>query len=128
VKTPPQHTSPIVLLALALAPALSGCALTFDATALGVPATMATAATRPAAGDTFNIHSKAMFLFWGLYASSEPSLEHALEGQVAGGRTVQNLRIRVYRRWSDLLITALTAGFVAPVSVTFQGILTAPPS
>jgi len=128
VKTPPQHTSPILLLALALAPALSGCALTFDATALGVPATMASAATQPAVGDTFNIRSRAIFLFWGLYPSSEPSLERALEGQVAGGRTIQNLRIRVSRRWNDLLITAITAGFVAPVSVTFQGIVTAPPS
>ena len=112
---------------LALTATLAGCAMTFDATTLGVPAGMASPATQAAVGDTFAIQSHAMFLFWGLYPSTEPSLEHALEGQVAGGRAVQNLRIRVYRRWTDLLVTVLTVGIASPVTVTFQGIL-APPA
>jgi hypothetical protein len=40
---------------------------------------------------------------------------------------VRDLRIKVGHRWSDLLVTVLTAGFVTPVSVTFEGIVAAPP-
>lgn len=101
--------------------------MTFDATTLGVPAGMASPATQATVGDTFAIQSHATFLFWGLYPSKAPSLEHALEGQVAGGRAIQNLRIRVYHRWTDLLVTVLTVGFVSPETVTFQGVL-APPA
>ena len=97
--------------------------MTFDAASLGVPAAMASAATQPVAGDTFNIQSKAVYLFWGLYASSKPDLLHALEGQLAGGRGVQELRVRVSHRWSDALITVLTAGLVTPVTVTFHGVV-----
>jgi hypothetical protein len=100
--------------------------MTFDATSLGVPAVMASPATQPVVGDTFNVQTHAVFLFWGLYPSSTPSLERVLEGQVAGGRGVQNLRIRVYRRWTDILFTVLTAGIVSPVSVRFEGVLTSP--
>jgi len=98
--------------------------MTFDATSLGVPAGMASPATQPAVGDTFNIQLKAWYVFWGLYPSSEPSLERSLEGQLAGGRGIRNLRIHVYRRWSDILITALTAGLLDPVSVRFEGVIT----
>lgn len=99
--------------------------MSFDASSLGVPATMASAAARPVVGDTFNVRSRAVFLFWGLYASSEPNLERTLQGQLGGGRGVQNLRISVRHRWTDLLITVLSAGIVAPVSVTFQGVIAA---
>jgi hypothetical protein len=115
-----------LLVALSCSVTVAGCAMTFDATSLGVPAVMASPATQPVAGDTFNIQSHAVFLFWGLYPSSVPSLEHALAGQVAGGRGVQDLRIRIYRRWTDILFTVLTAGIVDPVSVRFEGVLTPP--
>ena len=97
--------------------------MTFDATSLGVPAAMASAASRPVAGDTFNVQSKAVYLFWGLYASSRPSLLNALESQLSGGRGVQDLTVRVSHRWSDALITVLTAGIVTPVTVTFHGVV-----
>jgi hypothetical protein len=100
--------------------------MTFDATSLGVPAVMAAPAAQPVVGDSFNIRAHAVFLFWGLYPSSTPSLERALEGQVAGGRAIQNLRIHVFRRWTDILFTVLSAGIVAPVSVRFEGVLTPP--
>jgi len=120
----PQYSSLSFLVALVLSVTVAGCAMTFDATSLGVPAAMAAPATRPVAGDTFNIQSHAMFLFWGLYPSSVPSLERALEGQLAGGRGVQNLRIHVYRRWTDILFTVLSAGIVAPATVRFEGVIT----
>jgi len=118
-----QHNwlSPVAVLALSLTAA--GCAMTFDATSLGVPASLASAAAQPAVGDTFDVRTKAVYLFWGLYASQEPSLLRALEGQVAGGRAVRDLRVRVTRRWSDILITALTAGIVTPMTVRFQGVV-----
>jgi len=98
--------------------------MTFDASSLGVSATMASPASQRAVGDTFNIRSHAVYLFWGLYASSEPNLGHALAGQLAGGRGVQDLRIRVFHRWTDILITALSAGVIDPVTVSFEGVIT----
>ena len=112
----------MVLLALVLSTTVAGCAMTFDATSLGVPAAMASPS--PVAGDTFNVRTHATYLFWGLYTGGAPNLGRTLQGQLAGGRGVQNLRIHVSRRWSDLLITVLTAGLVDPVSVTFQGVIT----
>jgi hypothetical protein len=97
--------------------------MTFDATSLGVPASLASSAAQPAVGDTFNVRTKAVYLFWGLYASQEPSVLRVLEGQVAGGRAVQDLRVHVARRWSDILITVLTAGVVSPVTVSFRGVI-----
>lgn len=111
------------MVALALSLAAAGCAMTFDANSLGVPANLASSAAQPVPGDTFDVHTKAVYLFWGLYPSQTPSLLHVLEGQMAGGRAVQNLRVHVSRRWSDVLITALTAGVVTPVTVQFQGVV-----
>ena len=48
-------------LVLALTCVLGGCAQTFDATTLGVPATLASAAGQPPAGDRFKVSSKALF-------------------------------------------------------------------
>jgi len=44
--------------------------------------------------------------------------------QLGGGTGVADLKIKVRSRWSDLLITALTAGLVVPRSVTFEGVVT----
>ncbi len=112
--------------ALLVALAASGCALTFDATSLGVPTTMASAASQPAAGDSFNVTSRAVYLFWGLYPVKQPSLENVLEGQLVDGSAVRDLRIHVARRLPDLLVTVLTVGLVNPVAVNFQGVVTPP--
>jgi len=113
--------------ALVLQLTAAGCALTFDSTSLGVPVSMASTASRPAVGDTFSVRSKATFLFWGMVAAKEPSLESTLETQLAGGRSVRDLRIRVSHSWSDILFTVITVGIVAPETVTFDGIV-GPPS
>lgn len=123
---PPQHNLRRLAAALTLGLAATGCALSFDSTSLGVPVSMASAASRPAAGDTFNVRSSALYVFWGLLPVRTPSLENTLESQLAGGRAVRDLRIEVGRRLPDLLITVLTLGFVAPVSVTFHGVVAAP--
>ena len=123
---PSQHKSRTIVAAGLLALSATGCALTFDSTSLGVPVSMASAASRPAVGDRFNVRQGAVYIFWGLVPVTKPSLENTLESQLAGGRAVRDLRIHVGRRLPDLLLTVLTAGIVSPVSVTFEGVIAAP--
>jgi hypothetical protein len=103
---------------------LSGCAQTFDATTLGVPASLASPAGQPPQGDRFRVSSKAVFGLWGLVRFKEPSLRKALAGQLGGGASIADVKIKVRSRWSDLLFTVLTAGLVVPRSVTFEGVVT----
>ncbi len=102
---------------------LTGCALTFDAGTLGANVTVAT----PPAGATctaeFRRSQKAVFVLWGSLPASRPSLERALAAQVTGTQSVANLKIRVRSRFTDVLVTVLTGGLVAPRSVTFEGCL-----
>ncbi len=108
------------ILALGL---LLGCAQTFDATTLGVPVTMATAAGQPAEGARFRVTSRALYAFWGLARIKEPSLRKALAAQLAGGGGIANLKIKVRSRWSDVLISALTGGLIVPRAVTYEGVV-----
>ncbi|HEU5041637.1 MAG TPA: hypothetical protein VFT84_12480 [Gemmatimonadales bacterium] len=114
-----RRAAPLLLLVL-----LTGCAQSFDATALGVPATMAAPAAQPPQGDRFSVTSRAVFGFWGALRFKQPSLQKALAAQLGGGTGVADLKIKVRSRWSDLLVTALTAGLVVPRSVTFEGVVT----
>jgi hypothetical protein len=116
----PRRALPALLLVLLLA----GCAHSFDATALGLPVTMATPASQPAQGDRFRVGGKSVFGLWGLVKLREPSLRRALAAQIGGGAGVADLRIRVRSRWSDVLITGLTLGLIVPRSVTFEGVVT----
>jgi hypothetical protein len=112
------------LFALALALGAAGCAMSFNARSLGVPASMSAAAGQAVVGDTFQVTLKAVHLFWGVYAARVPKLQSALAGQLVGGREIQNLGIRIRRRWSDVVVTGLTLGLVSTASVTFEGIVT----
>ena len=107
-----------------LALALLGCAETFDATSLGVPATLASPAGQPPQGDRFRVTSHAVYGIWGLVRIKQPSLEKALAAQLGGGKGVADVRIRTRSRWSDVLITGLTLGLIAPRSVTYEGVVT----
>jgi hypothetical protein len=102
---------------------LTGCAQTFDARNLGVPVTMATAAGQPAEGTRFRVTSHAVFGLWGLARIKDPSLRKALAAQLAGGSSIADLRIRVRSRWTDILVTALTAGLIVPRAVTYEGVV-----
>jgi hypothetical protein len=110
---------------LALTLAASGCALTFDSTRLGVPVSMAGAAgaaqANPNSGVSFRVTKHPVYLLAGLVPVSQPNLEDVLAGQVGAGARIENLRIRVRSRWTDLLVTVLTVGLVVPRSVTFEG-------
>ena len=102
---------------------MSGCALTFDATELGVPTSLAEPAQTPPQGTPFRITKHPVFLLWGLTGAARPNAEDVLAGQTGTGARVANLRIKVRSRWSDLLVTVLTAGLIAPRSVTFEGVV-----
>lgn len=110
---------------LALALAVSGCALTFDSTHLGVPVSLAGSPQGgvPDSGTAFRVTKHAVYLLAGLVSVGQPSLEDVLAGQVGTGARISNLRIKVRSRWSDLLITGLTLGLVVPRSVTFEGVV-----
>ncbi len=110
--------------ALALVCSLGGCAQSFDATSLGVPATLASAAGQPPVGDRFAVSSKAVFGLWGLARLRGPSLRKALAAQLGGGGGVADVKIRIRSRWSDVLFTVLTAGLIVPRTVTFEGVVT----
>jgi hypothetical protein len=109
--------------ALLLVAALGGCAQTFDATNLGVPVTMAHPAGQPLEGARFRVSSHALFGFWGLAKIKDPSLRKALAAQLAGASGIGDLRIKVRSRWSDVLVTALTAGLLVPRAVTYEGVV-----
>jgi hypothetical protein len=102
---------------------IAGCAETFDATTLGVPATMATPAGQTQEGSRFSVTSRALYAFWGAARIKDPSLRKALAAQLAGGSGIADLRIKVRSRWSDVLITALTVGLLVPRAVTYEGVV-----
>ena len=110
-------------LALLLCLYLSGCAITFDTRSLGVPVTLAAPAGQPPQGSRFLVTSRAVYALWGLVRIKEPSLRKALAAQLAGGSGIADLRIKVRSRFSDIIITALTAGLIAPRAVTYEGVV-----
>ncbi len=108
---------------IALALAATRCANTFDSSHLGVTATMAEPAQTPATGTPFRVTKHPVYLVMGLFPVAQPNIEDLLAGQLGGGASIASLRIRVRSRWSDVLVTALTAGIVVPRSVTYEGVV-----
>jgi hypothetical protein len=106
-----------------LALTVSACAMSFDATELGVPTSMAEAPQTPPQGTRFRVTRHPVYLLWGLIGASRPNAEDVLAGQAGTGARIANLRIKVRSRWPDLLVTALTLGVITPKSVTFEGIV-----
>jgi hypothetical protein len=84
---------------------------------------MAAAAGQTPEGTRFRVTSHAVFGLWGLAKLKEPSLRKALAAQLGGANGIGNLRIRVRSRWTDVLVTALTAGLLVPRAVTFEGVV-----
>jgi hypothetical protein len=121
-----RSTFSLSVVTMLLSVSLEGCALTFDATNLGVPVTLATAAGQRVEGSRFRVTSRAVYVFWGLAKIKDPSLRKALAAQLAGGSGIANLRIKVRSKWSDVLFTALTGGLIVPRAVTFEGVVTGP--
>lgn len=64
-----------------------------------------------------------VYLLWGLTSVSRPNVEDVLVGQTGTGARIANLRIKARTRLSDLFVTVLTVGVIAPRSVTFEGVV-----
>ena len=118
-----RASSLLSLPALLLLSSIVGCAETFDATALGVPATLSSPAGQQPEGARFQITGHAVYGFWGLAKIKEPSLRKALAAELAGGSGIADLKIKVRSRWSDVLVTVLTVGLIVPRAVTYEGIV-----
>lgn len=106
---------------LLLAACLGACSLTYDATALGVPATLASSASEPVEGEHFEVTSRAVWGLWGLVQLSRPDLRKALAHQVGEGAAVADIRIKSKARFSDILFTVITVGLLSTRSVTVEG-------
>lgn len=106
----------------------AGCAQTFDATTLGVPATLATANAAVPAGTTFNVHAKALWAAWGILPISQPDLRKVLAAELVGGRSIANVRIRTHTSILDGIISLGTAGLLVPRSVSYEGIVVDAPT
>jgi hypothetical protein len=115
--------TPRAILIPALALLLGGCSITFDATRLGVPVTMASAAGSPAKGSGFKVTRHATYAFWGVIPLGAPSLERGLATQLVGGKAVSDLRIHVHSSVGDAIFTVLTLGIVVPRTVTYEGVI-----
>ena len=101
----------------------SACTQTFDSTTLGVPVTMAAAPGDGQQGTPFRTQSHTVHAFFGLVTLSQANLQKALARQLVGGQQVAQLKIKVKSRWSDILLTGLTLGLLAPRTVTFEGVI-----
>ena len=114
--------------AVALALSTSGCAASFDSSHLGVTATMAEPAHTPPSGSAFRVTRHPVYLVMGLVPLGRANLEDLLAGQLANGASIASLKIHVRSRWSDVLLTVLTLGIVAPRSVTYEGVIVGRPT
>ena len=101
--------------------AAGACSLTYDATTLGVPATLASSASDPAQGESFKVTSRAVWGLWGLVNLSQPDLQKALAHQVVDATSVADIKIKSKARFSDILITGITLGLLSTRSVTVEG-------
>lgn len=103
---------------------VSGCSMTYNARTMGVPVTMAEPLAAGVPGDSFRVTSRAIHIFWGLATAKEPSLQQAIAGQLGSGTGVRAVAIHARKRWSDVLVTALTLGFISTTTVTYSGVVT----
>lgn len=106
----------------------AGCAQTFDATSLGVPATLAADNVAAPQGTAFKVNVKALWAAWGLLPVSAPSLQKALASQLVGGRSIANVRIKTHTSIFDGIVSLATLGVLVPRSVTYEGVVVEAPA
>ena len=112
------------LIAVLLLAGATGCLQqSFDATTLGVPATMATAPGDLPEGTPFRTTSHTVHGLFGLVTISKANLKKGLSQQLVGGTGVAQLKITTKSRWSDLLISGLTLGLIVPRTVIYEGVV-----
>lgn len=119
----PRLPRPLRTALPALLLVLAACAQTFDATSLGVSATLASDVSAPAQGIPFQVRATQVWFGWGLLSVNEPTLKDALAGQLIGGTSVADVKIRTHSRFTNILVTILTGGLLVPRTVEFDGII-----
>jgi hypothetical protein len=102
--------------------------MTFDATKVGVPVTMASSAEAPAQGERFKVQSNAVYGLWGFATLREPSVERTLRTQLVGAKEIRDVRIKVKSRIGDAIVSVLTLGLIVPRSVEMEGVVVGAPS
>jgi hypothetical protein len=102
---------------------LTACVQTFDSTTLGVPVTMAAAPGEAPQGTPFKTSSHSFHALFGVLTVGHANLQKSLARQLVGGQGVAQLRITTKSRWSDVLVTVLTAGLLVPRTVTYEGVI-----
>lgn len=115
---------PLRHLGLAALLVTGACSQTFDATTLGVPATMAALPGDTTSGTAFRTTAHTVHGFFGLLPISQANLRKSLSRQLVGGQGISNLKIKTKSRWIDVLVTGLTLGLVVPKTVIYEGIIT----
>ncbi|MGB7213310.1 MAG: hypothetical protein WBC97_11875 [Gemmatimonadales bacterium] len=119
----PRLPRPIRTALPALLVVLAACAQTFDATSLGVPATLASDVATPAQGIPFQVRATQVWFAWGLLSVNEPTLKEALAAQLIGGKSVADVKIRTHSKLTNILVTVLTGGLLVPRTVEFDGVI-----
>lgn len=102
----------------------AACTQTFDATSLGVPATMAVAPGDTTQGTPFRSTAHTVHGLFGLVTVSQANLRKSLARQLVGGEGISNLKIRTKSGWLDVLVTGLTLGLIVPKTVVYTGVIT----
>ncbi len=69
----------------------------------------------------FVSNQKALWLFWGAFPVSLPTVDGVLAPQVSGHTGVQNLKVTTESGFIDLVVTILTDGILTMRTVTIQG-------
>ena len=111
------------IVALLLAGSAGCIRQSFDATTLGVPATMAAAPGDLPAGKPFQTTSHTVHGLFGLVTISDANLKKSLAQQLVGGTGVAQLKITTKSRFWDMLFTGLTLGLIVPRTVIYQGVI-----
>lgn len=109
---------------LAVVLGAGACTQTFDATSLGVPATMAVAPGDTTQGTPFRSTAHTVHGLFGLVTVSQANLRKSLARQLVGGEGISNLKIRTKSGWLDVLVTGLTLGLIVPRTVVYSGVIT----
>ncbi len=102
---------------------LSSCAMSFDATTLGVPARLSSAATDQPQGERFKVGGRVVWGLWGLVRLSQPKLEQALAHQVTDANELADITIKSRVKVPDILFTAITLGLISTRSVEIEGVV-----
>jgi hypothetical protein len=113
----------LTIVALLLAGSFGCIQQKFDATSLGVPATMAAPPGEVTEGKPFRTTSHSVHGLFGMVTITQANLNKNLAQQLVGGTGVAQLKITTKSGWLDMLVTGLTLGLIVPRTVVYEGVI-----